>query len=103
VSKAHTRANALGWIETARATTFQARRSEHTMNNESHSGRSSAGLRLALAFAGIAGILGGEAFCILGPIRYERFVYITCHAIFYIGVACVVVSAFLHWTRHPRR
>ena len=47
---------------------------------------------------GVAGIFGGEALCLLGPIAYERQVYSVCHAILYGGVALVIFGAALHLT-----
>ena len=52
---------------------------------------------LRLAAAGTIGILAGEISCLVGPIRYERIVHLSCHAIFYAGVALVFVGAALHW------
>jgi hypothetical protein len=46
---------------------------------------------------GVAFIIGGESFCILGPMRYERLVHFSCHAVFYTGVALVCIGALLHW------
>jgi hypothetical protein len=40
---------------------------------------------LRLLFAGIACMVGAEAFCILGPLRYEKLVHIICHVIFLCG------------------
>ena len=50
-----------------------------------------------LAAIGVAGIFGGEALCLLGPLAYERQVHLVCHAIIYSGVALVVIGATLHW------
>ena len=29
--------------------------------------------------AGVLCIFGGESFCILGPLRYERLIHVACH------------------------
>jgi hypothetical protein len=55
-----------------------------------------------LVFLGIACIFGGEAFCLLGPMRYERLVHFSCHLVFYTGVALVCIGALLHWTGKRR-
>lgn len=46
-----------------------------------------------LALAGVLLIVGGEAFCVLGPLRFERAVHLVCHAAFYCGIALVGVAA----------
>jgi len=51
-----------------------------------------------LLLAGVLCIFGGESFCILGPLRYEHLIHITCHAIFYSGIALACVGAFLSWS-----
>jgi hypothetical protein len=56
-----------------------------------------------LVLLGIACIFGGEAFCLLGPMRYERVVHFSCHAVFYTGVALVCIGALLHWAVKRRR
>ncbi len=33
-----------------------------------------------LVLLGVVLIFGGETFCLLGPIRYERVVHFSCHA-----------------------
>jgi hypothetical protein len=55
-------------------------------------------VRLYLAIAGASCIVGGETLCLLGPIRYERVVHVTCHLIFYAGIVSVVIAAALPWT-----
>ncbi len=52
---------------------------------------------LQLAAVGVAGIFGGEALCLLGPMAYERQVHLICHTILYGGVSLVVIGAALHW------
>jgi hypothetical protein len=52
-----------------------------------------------LVLVGTACIIGGEALCLLGPMRYERIVHVICHVILYAGVASVVLGAMAHWTR----
>jgi hypothetical protein len=51
---------------------------------------------------GTAFIVGGEIFCVVGPLRYERIVHLSCHTILYAGIALVCVGAGLHWV-HQRR
>lgn len=54
-----------------------------------------------LILVGVCLIFGGEAFCLVGPIRYERLVHVTCHATFYVGVMLVCLGAILHYVvRH---
>lgn len=43
--------------------------------------------------AGVAAIFGGEALCLLGPLRYERAIHVICHVIFYAGIAVVVTAS----------
>ena len=50
-----------------------------------------------LAGLGVLFIFGGEAFCILGPIRYQRLVHVTCHAVLYTGMVFAGLGAVLHW------
>lgn len=47
-----------------------------------------------LALVGVLLIFGGEAFCILGPLRFEYAVHLVCHAMFYSGIAVVGYAAF---------
>jgi hypothetical protein len=61
---------------------------------------STAGQRVVLT--GVLCIIGGEAFCILGPLRYEQIVHITCHVVLYSGVVLVCVGAGLHWAGRSR-
>jgi hypothetical protein len=54
-----------------------------------------------LVLLGVAFLFGGEAFCLLGPMRYERIVHFSCHAVFYAGVAFVCLGGIIHWaTKH---
>src|ERR1700760_624479 len=55
-----------------------------------------------LLLVGIACIFGSESLCILGPLRYEHWIHMICHAIFYSGVGMVCVSALLHWSGERR-
>ena len=48
----------------------------------------------SLALIGVLLIFGGEAFCLLGPLRFERVVHIACHAMFYTGIAIAAFGAF---------
>ena len=50
-----------------------------------------------LLVAGVLLIVGGEALCILGPLRYERLVHVICHVLLYSGVVLAGFGAFLHW------
>jgi hypothetical protein len=52
-----------------------------------------------IALAGVLCIFGGEMFCILGPMRFEREVHLACHAILYSGIALVSSSAAVYWRR----
>jgi hypothetical protein len=54
---------------------------------------------LWLTFLDVIFIIGGETLCILGPIRYERIIHITCHTILYAGIGFVGLGAALHWRR----
>ena len=58
---------------------------------------------LRLAATDTIGILAGEIFCLVGPLRYERLVHVSCHAIFYAGIALVCVGAALHWAGRLKR
>jgi hypothetical protein len=50
----------------------------------------------------VAFIFGGEAFCLLGPIRYERVVHFSCHVMFYTGIVFGCLGAVLHWAGKRR-
>jgi hypothetical protein len=50
---------------------------------------------------GVLLIFGGEAFCVFGPLRYERVVHVVCHAIFYAGIAVAAIAA-LGWYGRAR-
>lgn len=50
-----------------------------------------------LVLVGASCVVGGEALCLLGPLRYERIVHVICHAILYVGIASVALGAVLHW------
>jgi hypothetical protein len=52
-----------------------------------------------LVLVGASAIIGGEALCILGPLRYERLIHVACHAILYAGLALSGLGAVLHWSR----
>ena len=58
------------------------------------------GLRLVALRAAL--IFGGEAFCILGPLRYESFVHTTCHIALYTGIALVFIGAVIHFRSRAR-
>ena len=49
------------------------------------------------AVIGVLCIFGGEALCILGPLRYEWQVHVICHAIVYAGVGLVALAGLVHW------
>jgi hypothetical protein len=51
-----------------------------------------------LVLLGASGIVGGEALCILGPLRYEHVIHVVCHAIMYGGMALTGLGAVLHWS-----
>jgi peptidase E len=50
-----------------------------------------------LLLTGILLIMGGETFCFLGPMRYERLVEILCHVVVYTGFVLVSLGAVLYW------
>jgi hypothetical protein len=56
---------------------------------------------LRLVLLGVAFLFGGEAFCLLGPTRYEPIVHFSCHAVFFAGVASVCLGAIIHWATKP--
>lgn len=56
-----------------------------------------------LTLIGTVFVLGGELFCLLGPLRYERIVHISCHTVLYAGIALVCLGAGLHWSDRIRR
>ena len=56
-----------------------------------------------LLLAGVVCIFGGEALCILGPLRYEHVVHLACHAVLYTGIVCVGIGAALHWSGRGAR
>jgi len=60
-------------------------------------------LPVRLTFAGTVFIVGGEIFCLVGPLRYERIVHVSCHTILlYAGIALVCVGAGLYWAERRR-
>lgn len=56
-----------------------------------------------LVLLGVIFLFGGESFCLLGPLRYERLVHYSCHAIFYAGAMLVSLGAILRWGGKRRR
>jgi hypothetical protein len=58
---------------------------------------------LWLVLAGTIGIFAGEILCIVGPLRYERLVDVTCHAAIYAGIVLVLLGAALHWVSRVKR
>ena len=56
-----------------------------------------------LALVGASSIFGGETLCLVGPMRYERIIHITCHAILYAGAVSVALAAAVHWTGRQRQ
>jgi hypothetical protein len=46
--------------------------------------------------AGVLCIFGGESFCILGPLRYERLIHVACHIILYSGIALALIGTLLY-------
>jgi hypothetical protein len=42
-------------------------------------------------------MVGGEAFCILGPLGYPHLVHVVCHAVFYAGMLFCAAAAVLRW------
>jgi hypothetical protein len=59
--------------------------------------QSKTGRRLLLA--GVACIFGGEALCILGPLKYEHVVNAVCHSILYAGIGSSCLCVVLHLRR----
>jgi len=55
-----------------------------------------------LVLLGVLFLFGGEAFCLLGPLRYERVVHYGCLAVFYAGAAFVCLGAILRWGGNRR-
>lgn len=51
---------------------------------------------IAMALAGVGLIFGGEALCILGPLRYQQTIDRVCHALLYSGIALVGVALVIH-------
>jgi hypothetical protein len=51
---------------------------------------------LVAAAAGATMIIGGEALCVFGPLRYETVIHRVCHAILYAGIGLAGVSVVLH-------
>jgi hypothetical protein len=42
-------------------------------------------------------MVGGETFCILGPLSHPHLVHVVCHAVFYSGVVLCAWAAALRW------
>jgi hypothetical protein len=55
-----------------------------------------------LVLLGVVLIFGGENFCLLGPIRYERVVHFSCHAPLNAGIVFVCLGAVAHWGARRR-
>ena len=53
--------------------------------------------RVRVLLAGLACMVGGEAFCIFGPLDYPHLVHVVCHAVFYAGMLLCAAAAVLHW------
>ena len=64
--------------------------------------RNSGVLALRLVALGAALIFSGEAFCILGPLRYESIVYTTCHIALYTGITLVSIGGVIHFRSRAR-
>lgn len=56
--------------------------------------RSTTSRRLLLA--GVACIFGGEALCVLGPLKYEHVVHAVCHTVLYAGIGCWCLGVVLY-------
>lgn len=56
-----------------------------------------------LTLIGTVFVLGGEFFCLVGPLRYEHIVHVGCHTVLYVGIALVCLGAGLHWSDRRRR
>jgi peptidase E len=65
--------------------------------NPVHAGRSA--VQRGLLLAGVLFIFGGESFCLLGPLRYERLVHVICHIVLYTGIVLASVGAILYLAR----
>ena len=63
-------------------------------NNGMKPERSKTGRPLLLA--GVVCIFGGEALCILGPLKYEHIVHVVCHTIIYAGIGCSCLGVVVH-------
>lgn len=46
---------------------------------------------------GVCLIIGGEALCLLGPLKPEALVHAVCHVMLYSGIALAALGAGLHW------
>jgi hypothetical protein len=57
---------------------------------------------LWLALAGTVCIFGGELFCLLDPLQYERLVHVACHVIFYTGIVAIGFAVALRWRQRPQ-
>ncbi len=55
------------------------------------------------AIAGVACIFGGEALCLLGPLKYERQVHLVCHVILYGGMVLIGATVLLRLGMIGRR
>jgi len=53
--------------------------------------------QLRLLLAGLACMIGGEAFCIFEPRGYPHLVHVVCRTVFYAGVFLCAAAAVLHW------
>ena len=59
--------------------------------------RAASPVALGMAAFGVLGIFGGEALCLLGPLKYETAIHWICHTMLYAGVVCVAGAAVAHW------
>ena len=69
-----------------------AQRAEDSARMKAERSRTAQGLLLA----GVVCIVGGEALCIVGPLKYEHIVHAVCHTILYAGIGCSCLGVVLH-------
>jgi len=56
-----------------------------------------------MLICGLALMVGGEIFCLRGPSNRPELIHVSCHTVFWIGVAVCVGAGVVHLRFNPNR